>query len=134
RLRTSSRTQLAIVAELPNVPQVLEELVRLRPQAVMVLLSGDPAHAFQLVERIRQDLPKTSVVCSSEDNSPEVILQSFRSGAIELSLRSPRSLTRSGSRVVRKNRQLVESSRYMPAREGAVRPFLWRTWRRVWPA
>ena len=88
RLRTSSRTQLAIVAELPNVPQVLEELARLRPQAVMVLLSGDPAHAFQLVERIRQDLPKTSVVCSSEDNSPEVILQSFRSGAIEF-LRQP---------------------------------------------
>lgn len=87
-LRTSSPCQLAIVAELPNVPQVLEELGRLRPQAVLVLLSGDPSHAFQLVERVKKDLPKTAVVCSSEDNSPEVILQSFRSGALEF-LRQP---------------------------------------------
>jgi len=85
-LRSSSQTPLAIVAELPNAPQVMDELNRLRPQAAIVLLNGD--HSFQLVERINRELTETSIVCSSEDSSPEVILQSFRSGAIEF-LRQP---------------------------------------------
>jgi pilus assembly protein CpaE len=79
---------LAIVAELPNAPQVLDELNRLRPQAALVLLNGELNHSFQLVERIHQELPETAVICSSEDNSPDVILQSFRSGATEF-LRLP---------------------------------------------
>lgn len=88
RLRSSSHTPLAIVAELPNAPQVLDELNRLRPQAALVLLNGELNHSFQLVERIHQELPETAVICSSEDNSPDVILQSFRSGAMEF-LRQP---------------------------------------------
>ena len=87
-LRSSSQTPLAIVAELPNAPQVLDELNRLRPQAALVLLNGDLHHSFQLVERIHQELPDTAVICSSEDSSPDVILQSFRSGAMEF-LRQP---------------------------------------------
>lgn len=88
RLRSSSQTPLAIVAELPNAPQVLDELNRLRPQAALVLLNGELNHSFQLIERIHQELPETSVICSSEDSSPDVILQSFRSGAMEF-LRQP---------------------------------------------
>ncbi len=88
RLRSASQTPLAIVAELPNAPQVLDELNRLRPQAALVLLNGELNHSFQLVERIHQELPETAVICSSEDNSPDVILQSFRSGATEF-LRQP---------------------------------------------
>ncbi|MBL8172041.1 MAG: AAA family ATPase [Acidobacteria bacterium] len=88
RLRSSSQTPLAIVAELPNAPQVLDELNRLKPQAALVLLNGELNHSFQLVERIHQELPDTAVICSSEDNSPDVILQSFRSGAMEF-LRQP---------------------------------------------
>ena len=88
RLRSASQTPLAIVAELPNAPQVLDELNRLRPQAALILLNGELNHSFQLVERIHQELPDTAVICSSEDNSPDVILQSFRSGATEF-LRQP---------------------------------------------
>jgi pilus assembly protein CpaE len=88
RLRSASQTPLAIVAELPNAPQVLDELNRLRPQAALVMLNGELNHSFQLVERIHQELPETAVICSSEDNSPDVILQSFRSGATEF-LRMP---------------------------------------------
>lgn len=87
-LRTACRVQLAIVAELPNAPQVIEELNRLRPRAALFLLSGDLNHSFQMVERIKHELPETKVVCSSEDASTEVILQSFRSGAFEF-LRQP---------------------------------------------
>jgi pilus assembly protein CpaE len=88
RLRSASQAPLAIVAELPNAPQVLDELNRLRPQAALVLLNGELNHSFQLVERIHQELPETAVICSSEDSSPDVILQSFRSGAMEF-LRLP---------------------------------------------
>lgn len=88
RLRSASQTPLAIVAELPNVPQALDELNRLRPQAALVLLNGEMNHSFQIVERIHQELPETAVICSSDDNSPDVILQSFRSGAMEF-LRQP---------------------------------------------
>ncbi|MFM8392899.1 MAG: hypothetical protein ACKOB4_03115, partial [Acidobacteriota bacterium] len=52
-LRTACKVQLAIVAELPNAPQVLEELNRIRPRAALFLLSGDLNHSFQMVERIR---------------------------------------------------------------------------------
>jgi pilus assembly protein CpaE len=52
------------------------------------LLNGEMNHSFQLVERIHQELPETAVICSSDDNSPEIILQSFRSGAMEF-LRQP---------------------------------------------
>ena len=88
RLRSASQTPLAIVAELPTAPQALSELNRLRPQAALVLLNGELVHSFQLVERIRQDLPETAVICSSENQSSDVILQSFRSGAMEF-LRQP---------------------------------------------
>jgi len=88
RLRSASQTPLAIVAELPNVPQALDELNRLRPQAALVLLNGELNHSFQLVERIHHELPETAVICSSDDNSPDVILLSFRSGAMEF-LRQP---------------------------------------------
>ena len=88
RLRSASQIPLAIVAELPNVPQALDELNRLRPQAALVLLNGELNHSFQLVERIHHELPETAVICSSDDNSPDVILLSFRSGAMEF-LRQP---------------------------------------------
>src|SRR5262249_12609133 len=88
RLRSASQTALAIVAELPNVPQALDELNRLRPQAALVLLNGELGHSFQLVERIHQEFPEPAVICSSDDDSLDVMLQSFRSGAMEF-LRQP---------------------------------------------
>lgn len=88
RLRSASQTPLAIVGEFPSAPQVLDELNRLRPQAALVLLNGDLNHSFQIVERIHVEAPDTAVICSSEDNSPDIILQSFRSGAMEF-LRQP---------------------------------------------
>lgn len=88
RLRTGSQTPLSILAELPFSGQTVDELIRLRPQAALVLLNGDLPRSFQIVERIREEAPDTLVVCSSEDNSPDVIVQSVRSGAIDY-LRQP---------------------------------------------
>lgn len=88
RLRTGSQTPLSILAELPFSGQTIDELIRLRPQAALVMLNGDLPRSFQFVERIREEAPDTLVVCSSEDTSPDVIVQSVRSGAIDY-LRQP---------------------------------------------
>lgn len=88
RLRTGSRLPMSIIAELPLAAQTPEEVARLHPQAALIMLNGDLARSLQFVERIRQESPETLIVCSSEDNSPDVILQSFRCGATEF-LRQP---------------------------------------------
>jgi pilus assembly protein CpaE len=88
QLRNAGQSPLSVVAELPTAPQVLDELSRLRPQAALVLLNGEQAQSFQLIERIKQELPETSVICSSENAGSDVILQSFRAGAMEF-LRQP---------------------------------------------
>lgn len=88
RLRTGSQTPLSILAELPFSGRTVDELIRLRPQAALVMLNGELPRSFQVVERIREEAPDTLIVCSSEDNSPDIILQSFRSGATEY-LRQP---------------------------------------------
>ncbi len=87
-LRSASQTPLSIVAELPNAPQAIEEVHRLRPQAALVMLNGELSTNFQLVERLCKESPETAIVCSSENGSPDVILQAFRSGAREF-LRQP---------------------------------------------
>lgn len=87
-MRGASSVPLSIVAELPNSTQTLEQINRLRPHAALVMLNGDLPKSLQMVERLRQDLPDTAVICSSEESSSDIILQSFRSGAVEF-LRQP---------------------------------------------
>lgn len=85
-LRSASQTPLALLAELPvsiQTPQILEELIRWRPQVVLVFLNDEVQRSFQLVERIRQELPDTAVICTSENASAEVILKTLRAGAME---------------------------------------------------
>lgn len=88
QLRSAASQPISIVTELPNNPQSLDQLQRLRPQATLVMLNGDLPRSFQMVERINQEIPDTAIVCSSADSSSETILQSFRAGAAEF-LRLP---------------------------------------------
>jgi pilus assembly protein CpaE len=88
QLRSAASLPLSIVTELPNHPQSFEQLQRLRPHAALVMLNGDLPRSLHMVERIRQEIPDTAIVCSSEDTSSDVILQSFRAGAAEF-LRLP---------------------------------------------
>lgn len=86
-LRSACQIPLAILAELasvtPRTTQIFEELNRLRPQAALVLLNGELQQPFELVERIRHELPDTAVICASENASAEVILKTLRAGALE---------------------------------------------------
>ncbi len=86
-LRSACQTPLALLAELPSATlttaQLFEELNRLRPQAALVFLNGALQQSFQLVARMRQELPGTAVICASEDVSAEVSLKALRAGALE---------------------------------------------------
>jgi pilus assembly protein CpaE len=88
QLRNATPSPLSVVAELPTAPQSLDELNRLRPNAALVLVNGEAPLSFQLVERIKQEMPETAVICSSESTGSDIILQAFRSGAMEF-LRLP---------------------------------------------
>jgi pilus assembly protein CpaE len=52
------------------------------------MLNGDLPKSMQMVEKLKQDAPETAIICSSDDPSSDVILQSFRMGATEF-LRLP---------------------------------------------
>ena len=82
-MRSAVGVPISIVAELPNNVQSLEQINRLRPHAALVMLNGDLPKSLQMVERLRQEIPETAVICSSEETSSDIILQSFRSGANE---------------------------------------------------
>lgn len=89
-MRSATSVPISIVAELPNQAQALEQINRLRPHAALVMINGDLPRSFQMIERIRAEHPETAVICSSENPTSEIILQSFRSGANEF-LRLPLS-------------------------------------------
>jgi pilus assembly protein CpaE len=87
-MRSTTGVPISIIAELPNNLQSLEQVSRLRPHAAMVMLNGDMPKSLQLVERLKQDAPETAIICSSDDPTSDVILESFRMGATEF-LRLP---------------------------------------------
>ncbi len=88
QMRSTKGVPISIIAELPNNLQTLEQVSRLRPHAAMVMLNGDMPKSMQLVEKLKQDAPETAIICSSDDPTSDVILQSFRMGATEF-LRLP---------------------------------------------
>lgn len=88
RMRSAASVPISIVAELPNNTQALEQINRLRPHAALVMLNGDLPKSLQMVERLRQENPETVIICSSEESSSDIILQSVRSGATDF-LRQP---------------------------------------------
>ena len=88
QMRSATGVPISIIAELPNNLQSLDQISRLRPHAALVMLNGDMPKSMQMVEKLKQDAPETAIICSSDDPSSDVILQSFRMGATEF-LRLP---------------------------------------------
>ncbi|MDT7806894.1 MAG: pilus assembly protein CpaE [Acidobacteriota bacterium] len=71
-----------------DAQQMLPEIERLRPSAVVVALGSQPDADLRFVERVARECPQTAVICASRDSSPDVILRSMRAGAREF-LRLP---------------------------------------------
>ncbi len=90
QMRSATGVPISIIAELPNNLQALDQVNRLRPHAALVMLNGDMPKSMAIVEKLKLDAPETAIICSSDDPTSDVILQSFRMGATEF-LRLPLS-------------------------------------------
>ena len=77
QLRAATATPLALLAELPNAPEALEELRRLRPQVALLLLNGQAEQSWPLLEGLRHDLPETAVFCACQQPAAELLWQSM---------------------------------------------------------
>ena len=71
-----------------DAEQVFPEIERLAPNAVIVALGAEPEPGLRFVERVARECPRTAVICTSRDASPDTILRSIRAGAREF-LRLP---------------------------------------------
>jgi pilus assembly protein CpaE len=90
-LRSALSTQegARVLAGGDDAEQVVEEIIRLKPSAaVMALSGGAPEVELRLVSKVAAVCPQTAIICASRDASPDLILRSLRAGAREF-LRLP---------------------------------------------
>jgi len=81
-LAGNARTRL--LADCNKLDQMLAEVMRLRPSAAVVVLEPDRAEKdFAFIKQLAAACPNTTVVTAARDASPELILNSIRSGAHE---------------------------------------------------
>ena len=81
-LAGNARTRL--LADCNKLDQMLAEVMRLRPSAAVVVLEPDRAEKdFAFIKQLAATCPNTTVVTAACDTSPELILNSIRSGAHE---------------------------------------------------
>jgi pilus assembly protein CpaE len=85
----STQEGARILAGGDDAEQVVEEIIRLKPSAaVMALSGGAPDVELRLVSKVAAVCPRTAIICASRDASPDLILRSLRAGAREF-LRLP---------------------------------------------
>jgi pilus assembly protein CpaE len=85
-LATDSRAQL--LAGGNDSEQLHDEIVRLKPQAAIIVLNQQAEHSIKFIQRLKLESPGTAVISAARDASPDLILQSLRAGASEF-LRLP---------------------------------------------
>jgi pilus assembly protein CpaE len=85
-LAADGRTRLLAGGD--DIEQLREEIKRLRPHVALVTLGAQTEQALKFVERLTAEFPQMSVICTSRDASPDLILRSLRAGAREF-LRLP---------------------------------------------
>jgi pilus assembly protein CpaE len=76
-----SREETRLLVAGDDAEQVFPEIIRLKPDAVLVTLGAQPESVLRFVERISAECPRTAVICASRDASPDLILRSLRAGA-----------------------------------------------------
>jgi pilus assembly protein CpaE len=81
-LTNSERTRLLANCDGPD--QLLADVIRLRPTAVVIVLTGDHQERdFALIKQLTVKCPETAIITAAHDSSPSLILGSMRSGARE---------------------------------------------------
>lgn len=84
----SEERRVRVVAASDNSEQVYADVVRWKPNAVIVNLGNDLDPDWTLCRQINAVCPETLIICASHNSSPDLILDSIRAGAREF-LRLP---------------------------------------------
>jgi len=71
-----------------DMEQVHDEVVRLKPSAVIINLGLHGEQVIKLIQRLNKECPKTAIISAAKETSADLILQSLRAGAKEF-LRLP---------------------------------------------
>jgi pilus assembly protein CpaE len=80
--------RVRVLASSDDPESVYADVVRWRPSAVIVTVSGGPETDWTLCRQINALCPETVIICASRNPSPDLILDSLRAGAREF-LRLP---------------------------------------------
>ena len=83
RSALAEREGARLLAGGDDAEQVMEEIKRLNPSAAIISLGSTPENDLRMVARVTSECPRTAVICTSRDASPDLILRSMRAGARE---------------------------------------------------
>jgi pilus assembly protein CpaE len=88
RTALASDSRVSLLAGGNDAEQLHEEIVRLKPNAAVIVLGENPDPALKFIQRLNSESPRTAVISAAHNASPDLILQSLRAGAREF-LRLP---------------------------------------------
>lgn len=88
RRALSSEGRAQLLAGGNDTDQLIDEIVRLKPNAAIIALGSNPEVALKFIERVNKERPGTAIISAAQDASPDLIIRSMRAGAKEF-LRIP---------------------------------------------
>ncbi len=71
-----------------DADQIQEEIIRLKPSAAIISLGAEPDRAIRLIQFLKAECPRTTIISVAQETSADLILKSLRAGSAEF-LRLP---------------------------------------------
>lgn len=81
RTALSAHEQTRLLVAGDDAEQVFPEILRLKPNAVVIALGSQPDAGLKFVEQVAAQCPRAAIICASRDPAPDLILRSLRAGA-----------------------------------------------------
>lgn len=83
RTALSADKRVQLLAGGNDAEQLHEEILRLKPMAAIISLGPESEQGIKFIKRLSLELPKMAIISAANNLSPELLLQSLRSGARE---------------------------------------------------
>jgi pilus assembly protein CpaE len=118
RAALSAHEQTRLLVAGDDAEQVFPEIVRLKPNAVIIALGTQPDAGLKFVERVAAECPRAAVICAARDPVPDLILRSLRAGARDF-LRLP-VIAEEFRTVLERTAEFCASQVELPKKRGRV--------------
>ncbi len=83
RTALSADKRVQLLAGGNDAEQLHEEILRLKPMAAIISLGAESEQGIKFIKRLSSELPRMAIISAANNLSPELLLQSLRSGARE---------------------------------------------------